>query len=129
MSKYHDVTKYGKYIMSYENEKCNRCYRNDVREYVTFKDIKLCLKCIDSINKIKPNPIPLVTMRQDIYNINNDYINEIQHNFKIIDRISPKEFRVVINGNSRIIHYQEIIDKYWDSLSFCDKEYLINLNH
>ena len=127
ITKYCDVIKFGQYNMSYEIESCNRCYRNDVKEYVTFKDIKLCLKCIDSINKKKPSPIPLVTMKQDMY-INNDYINEIRNNFKIIDRISPQDFKVMINGSIRILHYKEIMDKYWDCLSFCDKEYIINLD-
>jgi hypothetical protein len=134
-SKYCEVIKYGKYSMSYHNEQCNRCYRNDVKEYIIFTDIKLCLKCIDSINKTKinPNPIPLVTMQQYIYNnennyINNDiYINEIIQKFKIIDRVSSKEFKVMINDKIKILHFEEIIKKYWDSLSFCDKEYIINL--
>jgi hypothetical protein len=127
ITKYCDVIKYGEYRMSYEIEQCNRCYRSDVKEYVSFKNIKLCLKCIDSINKTKPTPIPLVTMRQDMY-LKNDYINEIINNFKIIDRISPKEFKVMINNSIRIMHHQEIKDKYWDYLSFCDKEYIINLD-
>lgn len=126
-SKYCDVIKYGQYIMSYEIESCNRCYRNDLKEYVSFKNIKLCLKCIDSINKIKPTPIPLVTMKQNIY-MKNDYLNEIRDNFKIIDRVSPKEFKVMINDNIRILHYKEIMEKYWDCLSFCDKEYIVNLD-
>ena len=79
VSKYVDVIKYGEYKMSYDVVKCNRCFRNDLVEYVTFKDIKLCLKCIDSINKTKPSPIPLVTMRQNMF------INEInQTEFLII---------------------------------------------
>jgi hypothetical protein len=126
-SKYCDVIKYGQYIMSYEIESCNRCYRNDLTEYVSFKNIKLCLKCINSINKIKPTPIPLVTMMQNMY-MKNDYINEIIDNFKIIDRVSPKEFKVIINNSIRILHYKEIMDKYWDCLSFCDKEYIVNLD-
>jgi hypothetical protein len=126
VSKYVDVIKYGEYKMSYDVVKCNRCFRNDLVEYVTFKDIKLCLKCIDSINKTKPSPIPLVTMRQNMF-INEINQTEFLDNFKIIDRVSQKEFRVIINGIARIMNYREIIDKYWDCLSFCDKEYIINL--
>jgi hypothetical protein len=66
-------------------------------------------------------------MRQNMF-INEINQTEFLDNFKIIDRVSQKEFRVIINGIARIMNYREIIDKYWDCLSFCDKEYIINLN-
>jgi hypothetical protein len=88
---------------------------------------------IDKYNVII-RPTPLVTMKQNIYNIdkkyndNNIYINEINQKFKIIDRISHDTFKIMINDKIKILHYKEIIDKYWDCLSFCDKEYIINLH-
>ena len=132
--KYHEMIRNGEFKMSYEDKVCSRCFRKDVREYVTFKDYNLCTKCIDNIEKInntnRPIPIPLVTMKQNIYNIdnNNIYINEINHKFKIIDRISHENFKIIINDKIKILHYKEIIDKYWDCLSFCDKEYIINID-
>jgi hypothetical protein len=133
---YHTIIRNGEFKMSYEDKVCSRCFRKDVREYVTYNDYNLCTKCIDIIDKynIIIRPTPLVTMKQNIYNIdkkyndNNIYINEINQKFKIIDRISHDTFKIMINDKIKILHYKEIIDKYWDCLSFCDKEYIINLN-
>ena len=134
---YQNLIRNGEFKMSCEDKVCSRCFRKDVREYVTYNDYNLCTKCIDTIDKINHinRPIPLVTMKQNIYNIDNNYIdnnkiyiNEINQKFKIIDRISHENFKIMINDKIKILHYKEIIDKYWDCLSFCDKEYIINLN-
>jgi hypothetical protein len=133
---YKEMIKNGEFKISDEDKVCSRCFRKDVREYVTYNDYNLCTKCIDTIDKINNinRQIPLVTMHQNIYNIDNNYIhnnlyiNEILHKFKIIDRISHDTFKIMLNDKIKILHYKEIIDKYWDCLSFCDKEYIINLN-
>jgi len=131
-----DVIRHGEFKMSYNAVKCSKCFRNDVKEYLIFKGYILCTKCIDNINTNDKKPIPLVTMQQKIYyneiNYNNIYNNEIYeineciNNFKIIEKISPIEFRVKINDKIKIIHYNEIIDKFWDHLSFADKEYIMS---
>jgi len=98
------------------------------------------MQCVDCITRpnINPNPIiPLMTMHTNIYNpgyINNNYINNNINNnikinkFKIIDRISTSDFKVLLNNNTLVMHYKEIMDKYWDYLSFCDKEFFIQFD-
>jgi len=97
------------------------------------------MQCVDSITKPDINPkIPLMTMHTNIYNINeiND-INYINNNtikskkicqFRIIDRVSTIDFKVLLNNNTLIMNYKEIMDKYWDHLSFCDKEFFIQFD-
>ena len=131
-----DVIRHGEFKMSYNFVKCSRCFRNDVKEYLIFKDYILCTKCIDNININNPKPIPLVTMQQNIYyneiNYNNIYHNEINeineciNNFKIIEKVSQADFKVKINDKIKILYYKEIIDKFWDYLSFEDKEYIMS---
>jgi hypothetical protein len=108
-----DVIRHGEFKMSYNFVKCSRCFRNDVKEYLIFKDYILCTKCIDNININNPKPIPLVTMQQNIYyneiNYNNIYHNEINeineciNNFKIIEKVSQADFKVKINDKSYFI--------------------------
>jgi hypothetical protein len=131
-----DIIRHGEFKMSYNPVKCSKCFRNDVKEYLIFKDYILCKKCIDNINGNDKKPIPLVTMQQNIYinefNNNNIYFNEINGineciiNFKILNKVSPVEFKVEINNKIKVLHYQEIIDKFWDYLSFADKEFIMS---
>jgi hypothetical protein len=145
-TKFTDVVKHGNYIHidhSYgcDNVKCNRCYKTNIYNYITFEGVNLCMQCVDCITRpnINPKPIiPLMTMHTNIYNpgyinninnINNNINNNIKINkFKIIDRISTNDFKVLVNNNTLVMHYKEIMDKYWDHLSFCDKEFFIQFD-
>jgi hypothetical protein len=49
--KYHEMIRNGEFKMSYEDKVCSRCFRKDVRDYITYKDYNLCTKCIDNIEK------------------------------------------------------------------------------
>jgi len=142
--KFIDVVKFGNYINvdythGYDHVKCSRCYKTNIYNYITFQGVHLCMQCVDIVNKpdINPKPIiPLMTMHTNIYNTdyNNNYINNTINNnikinkFKIIDRISTNDFKVMVNNNTLVMHYKEIIDKYWDHLSFCDKEFFIQFD-
>jgi hypothetical protein len=144
-TKFTDVVKHGSYINvdythGYEHVKCNRCYKTFVYNYIVFQGVNLCMQCVDSVNRPKfdPNPIiPLVTMLTDIYNKNQmNYINNNDNiikskkvcQFKILDRVSTNDFKVLLNNNTIIMDYKEIMDKYWDHLSFCDKEFFIQFD-
>jgi len=135
-----DVVKFGNYINidythGYEHVKCSRCYKTNIYNYITFQSVNLCMQCVDIVNRpdINPNPIiPLVTMLTDIYNkdhyINNHIKSQKICQFKVLDRISTNDFKVLINNNTTIMNYKEIMDKYWDHLSFCDKEFFIQFD-
>ena len=121
MDKYLEVVKYGNYHCTDEgNYTCDRCYRNNLITFVNYKEIDLCLRCVDAVsnfNWIKPNPEPiLVKMEQYIYKnypYNKDYIDNITINrIVILEQISEENFIVLLNDKREIMTGKDIARKY-----------------
>jgi len=143
---YLETIKNGQFICESINyHKCTRCHRNELTTFIKYKDIILCLKCVDFITVMnnKPKP-PLTRMEQDFFNntikpnINNFnpplnltrmmqsiFIDNYPPNvdFKILEKISDNEFRVVINNIECFMTPNHIAREYFKYLSNEDKGY------
>ena len=133
MNKYLEVVKYGIYHCTDEgNINCDRCFRNNLIAFLNYKEIDLCMKCVDivSVNNIfhKPNPDILVMMEQYIYNNYpyNKYYNETINTITrivILEQISEDNFNVLLNDKLEKMTGKDIARKYFGYLSDNDQEF------
>jgi hypothetical protein len=135
MNKYAEVVKYGMYQSTNKNTNvtCDRCFRNNLIAFLNYKDIDLCLRCVDivSVHNTYPKPNPndfLVRMEQKIYNdypynkYYNDTINTIT-TIVILEQISEDNFNVLLNNKVETMSAKEIARKYFGYLSDNDQEF------
>ena len=133
MNKYLEVVKYGIYhCTDKSNYTCDRCFRNNLIAFINYKEIDLCMKCVDivSVNNIfhKPNPDILVMMEQYIYNNYpyNKYYNETINTITrivILEQISEDNFNVLLNDKLEKMTGKDIARKYFGYLSDNDQEF------
>lgn len=145
MNKYLEVVKYGIYhYTNKENCTCDRCFRNNLIAFISYKNIDLCLRCVDIVSihnnypKPKPNPDDfLVRMQQNIYHnypYNNYYIDIINTITRIVilEQISEDNFDVLLNDKRETMTGKDIAKKYFGYLPDKDQEffrkYLIQSN-
>jgi hypothetical protein len=147
---YLETIKNGQFICeSIDYNSCSRCHRNELKTFIKYKDTILCLNCVDAISiNNKPKPI-LTRMEQDFFknketnitikpnNFNpplNSPLTRMMQNifigdyppsvdFKILEKISENEFRVVVNNIVCIMTPIHIAREYFKYLSSDDQGY------
>ena len=147
---YLETIKNGQFICESINYyTCSRCHRNELTTFIKYKETILCLNCVDAISINKPKPI-ITRMEQDFFKKNNNTIKPNNFNpplnnfnppltrmmqnifisdyppsvdFKILEKISENEFRVVVNNIVCIMTPIHIAREYFKYLSNEDKGY------
>jgi len=150
---YIETIKNGQFICeSIDYFTCTRCRRNELTTFIKYKETILCLNCVDTLsinNKAKPI---LVRMEQDFFknreqdffknreqdkpkiNTGNSTLTRMMQtifigdyppsvDFKILEKLSENEFRVVVNNIVCIMTPFHIAREYFKYLSNDDKGY------
>ena len=150
---YLETIKNGQFICeSIDYYTCTRCHRNELKTFIKHNDTILCLNCVDAIS-INNKPKPIITRmeqdffrnrEQDFFKNNNTIKPKINNfnppltrmmqnifisdyppsvDFKILEKISENEFRVVVNNIVCIMTPTHIAREYFKYLSNEDKGY------
>ena len=150
---YLETIKNGQFICeSIDYYTCTRCHRNELKTFIKHNDTILCLNCVDAIS-INNKPKPIITRmeqdffrnrEQDFFKNNNTIKPKINNfnppltrmmqnifisdyppsvDFKILEKISENEFRVVVNNIVCIMTPTHIAREYFKYLSTDDQGY------
>ena len=150
---YLETIKNGQFICeSIDYYTCTRCHRNELKTFIKHNDTILCLNCVDAIS-INNKPKPIITRmeqdffrnrEQDFFKNNNTIKPKINNfnppltrmmqnifisdyppsvDFKILEKISENEFKVVVNNIVCIMTPTHIAREYFKYLSTDDQGY------